>query len=87
MTSRVQLWLRNPESRNKDAKNLFFALLHCLLLQLCIETECRQPVKLNISSDGQLELCGQPADSAGLSMGIVSYWVIISTDSYIRVYI
>ena len=31
----------------------------------------RLPVKLNFSSDGQLELCGQPAESVVLSMDVV----------------
>ena len=30
-----------------------------------------QPVRLNFSSDGQLELCGQPAESVALSVDVV----------------
>ena len=32
----------------------------------------RLPVKLKFSSDGQLELCGQPAESVGPSMDVVA---------------
>ena len=75
MTSHVQLWLRNPESRNKDAifflpyYTAYYSNFFVLRLNVCLN---RQPVKLNISLDGQLELCGQLAVSAGLSMDIVT---------------
>ena len=39
-----------------------------------------QPVKLNFTSDRQLELCGQPAESVALSMvGQVIYFSVFST--------